>query len=144
LSAVVAEDELHKRTKRFLFGKERLHVKIIEKPIYVEKKVHIPVDRPVYIEKKIQVPVERPVYIEKKIQVPVDRPVYIEKPVPYVVEKNVEVPGKVLHFKEHIFGFLEHIANKVRNLKKKMQRKLGKLLLDKLEAHETPDYWEYK
>ena len=49
----------------------RTRVKIVERPVYVEKIV------------------KQPVYIEKRTEVPVDRPVYVDRPVERIVEKRV-------------------------------------------------------
>src|SRR5689334_19945271 len=56
------------------------------KPV-VKTRVKI-VERPVYVEKIVK----QPVYIEKRTEVQVDRPVYIDRPVDRIVEKRVEVP----------------------------------------------------
>jgi hypothetical protein len=82
----------------------RTRIKIVERPVYVEKIVK----QPVYIEKRTEVPVDRIVYVErpvdrvveKRVEVPVvkivekpvDRPVYVDRPVDRIIEKRVEVP----------------------------------------------------
>ena len=54
----------------------RTRVKVVERPVYVEKIV------------------KQPVYVEHRVEVPVDRPVYFcrVRPVDRIVEKRVEVP----------------------------------------------------
>jgi hypothetical protein len=77
--------------------------KAVEKPVYIDRKVEVPVDRvvevekPVYVDRPVEKIVEREVVVEKIVEKPVTVEIekIVEKPVTVEVEKIVEKPVTV-------------------------------------------------